>query len=70
MTSNSLEYGGKCAFGVSMGGPAKAPDAKPEYTVVRNGKTYGFSGSVPKMLFQIIPGSSARADKAWAKAQG
>ena len=68
MSNDNLAFDGKCAFAVSVGGAAKAPDANPKYTVTVNGTTYGFLGVVPKVLFQIIPGSAARADRAWAKA--
>lgn len=69
MSNDQMAFDGKCAFAVSVGGAAKAPEAKPKYTVTRNGVTYGFLGIVPKVLFQAIPGSAARADRLWAKAQ-
>lgn len=69
MTGKQMAFDGKCAFAVSVGAAAKAPDANPNYTVTANGTTYGFLGIVPKTLFQIIPGSAARADRAWVKAQ-
>lgn len=67
MGNDNLAFDGKCAFAVSLGAAAKAPDADPKYTVTRNGTTYAFVGIVPKVLFQLIPGSAARADRAWAK---
>ena len=70
MSNENLEFDGKCAFAMSVGGAKHAPDAKPRYTVTKNGKTYGFVGAVPKALFQLIPGSAERADAAWAKAHG
>lgn len=70
MTDKTMAFGGKCAFAVSVGGHNKAPDANPKYFVEKRGTTYGFVGIVPKWLFQIIPGSAERADRAWAKAQG
>lgn len=63
-TSNAIEFDGKCAFAVSVGAPHKAPDAKPEYTLVKDGKTYGFLSPVPKFLFRILPGSTKRAHAA------
>jgi hypothetical protein len=60
---------GKCAFAVYVGGATKAPDAKPGYTITVNGTTYGFLGPVPKLLFRLIPGSAARADRLWAEHQ-
>ncbi|MBO0842106.1 MAG: hypothetical protein J2O46_02895 [Nocardioides sp.] len=59
------EFGGKCAFGVGLGGPSKAPEGKPQHTVVKDGKTYVFSSAIPKMLFNVIPGSAERAHKKW-----
>lgn len=47
----------------------QGPGANPKYTVEKNGKTYGFVGLIPKLIFQAIPGSAERADKAWAKRQ-
>ncbi|WP_125568310.1 hypothetical protein [Nocardioides baekrokdamisoli] len=69
MTDQTMAFDGKCAFAVSVGGIRSAPDANPKYFVEKNGTTYGFLGAVPKTLFQIIPGSAARADAAWARAQ-
>jgi len=69
MSNENLAFDGKCAFAVSLGAGAKAPDANPKYSVTKNDTTYAFVGLVPKLLFQIIPGSAARADRAWARAQ-
>ena len=69
MSNQPMEFDGKCAFAVMVAGPDKAPESKPKYTVEKNGKTYGFVGAVPKMLFQIIPGSATRADRKWATAK-
>ena len=69
MTGDTMAFDGKCAFAVSVGGLSKAPAADPKYVVEQNGTTYGFLGIVPKTLFQIIPGSAARADAAWARVQ-
>lgn len=69
MSDLNMAFDGKCAFAVSVGGAKSAPDASIKYTVTKNGKTYGFLGAVPKTLFQIIPGSAERADRAWDKYQ-
>ena len=66
---DQLAMDGRCAFAVSVGGAAKAPDARPRHTITRNGTTYGFLGPVPKLLFRIVPGSAARADRLWAEHQ-
>lgn len=65
--TDTPEFGGKCAFATMMGGPDRAPQGKPKYTLQRDGKTYQFFGLVPKLLFQAIPGS---ADRAQRKAHG
>lgn len=59
------EFDGRCAFGVSLGG-AKAPTGKAEHTLVKDGKTYVFSAAIPKMLFNLVPGSAERARRKWA----
>lgn len=58
------EFGGQCAFGVAFAG-AKAPAGKPQHTLVKDGRTYVFSAAVPKLLFQLIPGSAERAQRKW-----
>ena len=60
------EFDGLCAFAVSVGPASKAPAGKPSVSLVRDGKTYLFSGVVPKVLFQLIPGSARRAQQHWA----
>ena len=56
------EFGGKCAFAVAMGGPDRAPAGKAKYSLDQGGKTYYFSGAVPKMLFKTF-GLAGRAEK-------
>lgn len=68
MSTQTPEFDGKCAFAVSVGAVKSAPDHKPRWTTTRNGKTYGFLGPVPKLLFLAIPGSAARAHARWAPA--
>ncbi|MER6126510.1 hypothetical protein ABT173_28625 [Streptomyces sp. NPDC001795] len=69
MTDQSAaEFDGKCAFALSVGPAEKAPLGNPKHVLVKDGKTYVFAGAVPKWLFQIIPGSAARAHKHWASA--
>ena len=64
--STTPEFDGKCAFAVSVGATDKAPEAKPQHTLVCDGRTYGFLGPVPKLLFRLVPGSERRAHRAWA----
>ncbi|WP_036509731.1 MULTISPECIES: hypothetical protein [Nocardia] len=67
MTSDQPpEFDGKCAFAVSVAGVERAPTGKSKYTVVEDGKTYVFSGAVPKLLFRLLPGSVRRAQARWA----
>ena len=51
--AEEAEFGGKCAFAVALGGPEKAPAGKAKYSLEQDGKTYYFSGAVPKMLFSF-----------------
>ncbi|KGN30232.1 hypothetical protein N802_09485 [Knoellia sinensis KCTC 19936] len=64
-TSTPTEFDGKCAFAISVGAVDSAPEHKPTHTLTRDGRTYGFLGPVPKLLFRIIPGSAARAHRRW-----
>jgi hypothetical protein len=64
--SEQTAFDGKCAFATALVGPDKAPEAKPKYTVVRDGVTYGFFGWLPMQLFKAFPGLAARAQKKWA----
>jgi hypothetical protein len=45
-----------------LGGPEKAPAGKPKYSLEQDGKTYYFSGAVPRMLFKTF-GLAGRAQK-------
>jgi hypothetical protein len=60
--AEEAEFGGKCAFAVAMGGPEKAPAGKAKYSLDQDGKTYYFSGAVPRMLFKTF-GLAGRAEK-------
>ncbi|GAA4390742.1 hypothetical protein [Tsukamurella soli] len=67
MTEETPQFDGKCAFGVGLMGSGKAPVGDPKHSVVKDGKTYLFSGVVPKLLFELVPGSAGRAEAKWAK---
>ncbi|MBO9706163.1 MAG: hypothetical protein J7474_11735 [Arthrobacter sp.] len=69
MSESYLAFGGKCAFALSLGAGSTAPEGKPEFTLERDGKTYVFSGAVPRALFRWIPGSAVRARRSWVKAR-
>jgi YHS domain-containing protein len=64
------EFGGKCALGVGLGGPAKAPDGKAKYSLEKDGKTYIFSGAVPRLVFKTFPGLAAKAQAKFEAASG
>ena len=69
MSENTpAEFGGKCAFAVGLGGPAKAPEGNPKYSLEQDGKTYYFSGAVPRWLFKAF-GLAKRADEKGAASQ-
>ncbi len=64
----SLEFGGKCAFAVALGGLEKAPLASPACTLEVDGKTYAFTAAVPRWLFKTF-GLAARAQTKAAQAK-
>ena len=66
MTENTPEFDGKCALGVGLGGASKAPAGKAKYSLEKDGKTYYFSGAVPKLIFQTFPGLAAKAQQKYA----
>jgi len=69
VSESYLAFGGQCAFALSLGAGSTAPEGKPEFALVRDGRTYVFSGAVPKALFRWIPGSAMRARRNWVKAR-
>jgi YHS domain-containing protein len=62
------EFGGKCALGVALEGPNRAPAGKDKYKVERDGKVYYLSNAPAKWLFQAVPGFASRAAKKAASA--
>lgn len=60
------EFGGTCAFALSLGPADRAPRGKPGCTLERDGHTYVFAGAVPRFLFRVLPGSAERAERHWA----
>ena len=54
MSEQPFELGGKCAFGTALGGLDRAPVGNPRYTLDRNGRTYVFSGALPRFLFRTF----------------
>ncbi len=60
--AEEAEFGGKCAFAVALGGPEKAPAGNAKYSLDQDGKTYYFSGALPRMLFKTF-GLAHRAEK-------
>jgi len=64
--STEFEFGGKCAFATSLGGPEKAPEGKKQYTLTSDGKTYVFLGAFPRWAFKTFK-LEACAQKKWAE---
>lgn len=62
---SQLAFEGRCAFAIASGAGRSAPMANPNQTLTKNGITYGFSGYMTKLLFELIPGTDKRAHKAW-----
>jgi len=56
------EFGGQCAFAVSVG---KKSEGKEKHKIVKNGKTYYFSNPIAKLLWKILPNSQRKAELNW-----
>ncbi|WP_136468067.1 hypothetical protein [Flagellimonas onchidii] len=65
MENNNFEYGGKCAFALSLG--KDAPITNGKHTLIKDGKTYTFLNPVAKFLFKLFPNSVQKANAAWNK---
>lgn len=59
---NKIEYGGHCAFAVSVG---KKDVMGGHIRAINNGKTYLFSNQIAKVLFLVLPGRIRKADAVW-----
>lgn len=57
------EYGGECAFAVSMG-KSDAPESG-KHQVVQDGRTFYFKNPVAKFLFKTLKRAD-KADQNWA----
>lgn len=62
-SSASPEYGGQCAFAVSLGKSDEPESGK--HQLVQDGRTFYFKNPVAKFLFKTF-NRSAKADQNWA----
>jgi len=62
MTTENIQFEGKCAFAISLG---KKDVMGGHYQLTRNHKTYKFSNPVAKLLFILLPNTETRAIKHW-----
>ncbi len=58
------QFEGQCAFALSIGKRGVVGFEK--YQLSRAGKVYLFSNLVAKLLFQVLPGRLAKAEKTWS----
>ena len=58
-----VEYGGQCAFAVSLGKTDEPESGKHQLT--QDGRTFYFKNPVAKFLFKTF-NRSAKADERWA----
>jgi hypothetical protein len=57
------EFGGECAFAVSLGKSAKGKEG---CYAIRDGRTYLFLNPVARFLFRILPGRLQAAERHWS----
>ena len=60
---DDVEYGGQCAFAVSLGKTDERESGKHQLT--RDGRTFYFKNGVAKFLFKTF-NRTAKADENWA----
>ena len=61
------EYGGECAFAVSLG-KSDAPESG-KHQMVDGGRTFYFKNAVAKFLFKVLKRAD-KADQNWAARAG
>lgn len=57
------EFGGECAFAVSLG--KDNATGNPNCTITEGGRTYYFKNPVARFLWKVFPGRVEKADAAW-----
>lgn len=57
------EFGGECAFAVSLGKRAKGKEGCSE---IRDGKRYLFLNPVARFLWRVLPGRVQAAERHWS----
>jgi len=65
MKGMEMQYGGRCAFAMSLG--KKEVMGHDKYLIVKDGKTYLFSNPLAKLLFRILPNAKTKADLNWRR---
>lgn len=60
------QYGGECAFAVSLG---KEAPGSPRHWRVVDGRLFLMSNPVAKLLFRLLPGRVDAADEQWSNGQ-
>ena len=60
-------YGGRCAFATSLG---KSETGDPARWHVRDGRLFLNSNGVAQLLWKVLPGRVAAADRNWAERPG
>ena len=60
----SPEFGGECAFAVSLG---KRAMGKERCFEIRNGKKYLFLNPVARILWRVLPGRVRAAERHWSE---
>ena len=61
--SGGPQYGGHCAFAMSLG--KKEVMGLEKHSLTKDGKVYLFSNPVAKFLFNILPNTNNKADANW-----
>jgi len=63
----SPEFGGECAFAVSLGKRGVA--GKEGCHAIRDGRRYVFSNPVARLLWLLIPGRRSASERTWSERQ-
>jgi hypothetical protein len=61
--SSKAEFGGQCAFAVSLG--KKEVMCNGKHYLIQKGKKYHFSNPIAKFLWQVFPERKKKAESNW-----